>query len=222
MCVDGRWLCNPADLPDLAAPPDLACALDPQGVDFYVDVNGADGGNGSAGCPVRTITEGLQLAAASTAAARTVHVAAGTYDAASGEVFPLVVRGWTTVVGAGIDKTIVRGTGSIDHSAAGGPYNGSYDVTFVAGDDTAMVWLNHMTLDSGDAVVSNTSAGIFCDLGNTPQGPPPIALSSPSLYTDNLAITNYQWGALIGGGLKESGPIASQSPPLLYEQASVA
>jgi uncharacterized protein DUF1565 len=78
---------------------------------WYVDaVNGSDANPGTAAAPFKRITMGLSVAANED----TVVVAPGTYDAANGEVFPLVVPYGVTLVGdeatKGAQTTIVSGS----------------------------------------------------------------------------------------------------------------
>jgi hypothetical protein len=77
-------------LPDGGCPAPLSGTL-------YVDVTSAAGGNGSKACPFVTITQGLT--AAGSAAATTVIVEPGTYNAAAGETFPLEVPANVTLTG---------------------------------------------------------------------------------------------------------------------------
>lgn len=70
----------------------------PTGDSIYVDVAKGSNttGNGSIVCPFKTITKGLMVATAG----KTVAVAAGTYNAAAGETFPLTLKAGVTVSGA--------------------------------------------------------------------------------------------------------------------------
>lgn len=79
---------------------------------YYVNVNtGSNSNNGSQGSPWKTITFALtQLVSGDT-----VNVAAGTYDAASGETFPLRPASDTTLTGAGATTTIISGSGNTFH-----------------------------------------------------------------------------------------------------------
>ncbi|MBI2464410.1 right-handed parallel beta-helix repeat-containing protein [Candidatus Peregrinibacteria bacterium] len=76
---------------------------------YYVNVNtGSNGNNGSQGSPWKTITFGLtQIASGDT-----ISVAAGTYNTASGETFPLRPSSGATLTGAGATTTIVSGSGN--------------------------------------------------------------------------------------------------------------
>ncbi|MET0593141.1 MAG: DUF1565 domain-containing protein, partial [Polyangiaceae bacterium] len=61
--------------------------------DYYVDAQAAPGGDGSKEAPFQTISAAADAHAKATSKARKAHVAAGTYDAALGEVFPIMLRG---------------------------------------------------------------------------------------------------------------------------------
>jgi parallel beta-helix repeat protein len=66
---------------------------------LFVDaVNGHDTSSGASSAPLKTITTALALAGANTCIA-TVQVAPGTYSAANGEVFPLVVPVRVALIG---------------------------------------------------------------------------------------------------------------------------
>ncbi len=79
------------------------------GAEIFVNASAAAGGSGTASCPLRTITAALAVPPAP--GHRTIHVAAGTYDRALGEQFPLIVRGDLLIDGAGQDATFVAGIG---------------------------------------------------------------------------------------------------------------
>jgi hypothetical protein len=78
-------------------------------------VTGDDAGDGSEAAPFRTLTRALarvragQQAAGGTSGRWRVLAAAGTYDAAAGETFPLPLPGGVTLQGAGAGVTIVAG-----------------------------------------------------------------------------------------------------------------
>jgi hypothetical protein len=128
--------------------------------DIYVDAAAAAGGYGSAGCPLQTITAALKIAVAGTT---TVHVAAGRYDAAHGETFPLGVRG-VSLVGAGIDQTIVEGTAPFAVDPTGGLVNAQ--TTILLGDPASRSAVSGLTIAA--SAISHSRYGIVCDRGNAP------------------------------------------------------
>ena len=80
-------------------------------VDIHVAPTGSDEtGNGSVGAPYRTLTK----AASCSADNAVIHIGAGSYDAAAGEVFPVVFEKIASLrlVGAGETDTIIDGTGA--------------------------------------------------------------------------------------------------------------
>jgi hypothetical protein len=80
--------------------------------DYHVDaIHGDDStGNGSASAPWRTIT---RAHAATLVAGDRVWVAPGNYDSALGEVFPITLAPAVPVIGAGMDRTFVRGVAGV-------------------------------------------------------------------------------------------------------------
>jgi hypothetical protein len=65
-------------------------------------------GNGSAVCPVRSITRALELAAGDPSATVTIQVSAGSYSEADGETMPILVnRTGIVLTGAGIGVSIL-------------------------------------------------------------------------------------------------------------------
>lgn len=85
-------------------------------VDYYVSGTGSDAtGDGSSGAPWRTITKVLTEGVAS---GDTIHVQKGTYSAAEGETFPLVIPSGVAVEGSNPDTTVVNGN---DGAMAGNP-----------------------------------------------------------------------------------------------------
>ena len=82
--------------------------------DLYVDASaGSDStGVGSPGKPFRTITKAASVADAGGAAAYTIHVAAGVYNAGLGEVFPITLAS-ITLVGEGAAPDDVKIVGDL-------------------------------------------------------------------------------------------------------------
>jgi len=77
--------------------------------DYYVDaISGSNTtGDGTSGKPWKTITFTLDQITNSSC---TVHVAAGTYNTALGETFPIMMEDGVSLVGAGKDLSIISGT----------------------------------------------------------------------------------------------------------------
>jgi len=82
--------------------------------DLYVNANsGSDTtGDGTQGAPYKTITKAVDMADAGSGVAYTVHVAAGIYNIALGETFPLVLSA-ITLVGHGAAPDDVKIVGEI-------------------------------------------------------------------------------------------------------------
>jgi hypothetical protein len=80
--------------------------------DWYVDaVNGSNSNNGTSPTDAwRTLT--WAVAHTPVAQGDTIHVAAGVYDTALGEVFPILVRSEQRIVGVDRDSVIVDGIGT--------------------------------------------------------------------------------------------------------------
>jgi hypothetical protein len=144
----------------------------PGGYDLYVSASGSDspGGEGMIGHPFRTVTRALAIAPAlisadGGAAPIRIYVARGTYDRALGEVFPLVVPGNVSLVGAGAGNTVLAGASSYDLTAVGGPANTEAFVTIVAGDPSLPTEISDMSITVGDTVPGRVHYGIYCNHG---------------------------------------------------------
>jgi hypothetical protein len=149
----------------------LACGW--PDADYYVDARAASDGKGSKLEPFKTITRAIAAYAEAPGQPKIVYVAAGTYDRALGEQFPLILRG-LSLKGAGRDATLIMGTGIFDHSAQGGPFSGRYLVTIVAGDAALKTALSDIAVRSESPVPVENYYGVFCDRGSaTGEIPPP-------------------------------------------------
>jgi hypothetical protein len=167
--------------------------------DIYVDGAAVLAGTGSLGCPYGSIGQGLLEAGASTAATRTVHLAAGTY---SSENFPLTIRSNITLAGAGAANTIIQGTGAIDHSMAGGALNVSTFATIVLGGANTSSNLRDLTVRMPSPGPTSNHYGILCDQGNawptitnppSPSPSPNATLSGVTIgpgFDYGIAVTN--------------------------------
>jgi hypothetical protein len=142
-----------------------SCSMECDGLyDYYVDPLAEPGGDGTRPKPFKTITAAI-AAHASVSRAERAWLSAGTYDEALGEKFPLVLRG-LSLDGAGQDKTIVVGTGELNHGAEGGPANGIYQASLVVGDATRPTRLSHLAVRTRGGLPIEGTYGIFCDRGN--------------------------------------------------------
>jgi hypothetical protein len=141
---------------------------DASAYDYYVDSLAEEGGDGTRAKPFKTITAAVAAHAKSSRAER-AWVAPGAYDEALGEKFPLLLRG-LSLDGSGQDKTIVVGTGTLNHSDAGGSANGVYQVTLVVGDPSRPTRISNLTVKTQAEVPTEGAYGIFCDRGNAGTG----------------------------------------------------
>jgi len=141
----------------------LACGW-PE-ADYYVDAHASSDGNGSRFEPFNTITRAIAAYRVGPREPKSVYVAAGTYDRALGEEFPLVLRG-LSLKGAGRDETFIIGTGLLDHAAEGGAFHGQYLVTLVAGDGTLKTGISDVSVRSESPVPVLNYYGVFCDRGS--------------------------------------------------------
>ena len=149
---------------DLAAEDGDGCSMGCE-VDYYVNATAPFGGNGSQAAPFRTITSAVAAHTRAPNHPRTAHIAAGTYNEALGEIFPLVLRG-LSLEGAGSDKTFIAGAGPFDHSGQGGPKGQQYMVTIVAGDRVMPTNVSRLSLHPAQQVPATGFYGVFCDRGN--------------------------------------------------------
>jgi hypothetical protein len=151
-----------------------ACRV-PPGFDYYVDAergsDDVDTGQldiGTPSRPFRTVSRAIAAANSVARPGRCIFVAPGVYDRTHGETFPLVLRGGASIYGAAHDRVTIRGSGELDHSSAGGVYNGIYQVTLVVGDDTATTTISGVTI-VGANPPTREHHGVFCDRGGRPE-----------------------------------------------------
>jgi hypothetical protein len=212
----------PAGTPDLAPagdlsrpvaalPPDMACpASDINASEYWVDNSRGSDGTGSVICPFGSITQALTFATRATQPQVTIHVAAGTYDAGHGEVFPLEVRRGITLRGAGQANTHIVGSGSYDHTVnASTRYRGGAPF----GEGWMGVATLNVTLLVGDGSASNTIAnlsvapqpgtlqplGIFCDAGNLGEPSATLPTAAPNTHLDAITVGPDYYFAIISG-----------------------
>jgi len=72
--------------------------------DFYVSPNGDDNNSGiSPDEPMRTITRAMHLIASDSLEVKTIHLLPGVYEEAEGQIYPIPIKSYTNLVGAGSD-----------------------------------------------------------------------------------------------------------------------
>jgi len=133
--------------------------------DYYVDASAPLGGDGSKEAPFRTISAAVEAHVQTPSQARKAYVAAGMYDQALGELFPLVLRG-LSLQGVGADKTLIVGSGMFNNAGQGGPKNQQYMMTIVAGDRSLPTKVSGLSLRPPGPVPILGYYGLFCDRGN--------------------------------------------------------
>ena len=89
----------------------ILCCCTARATDYYVDAtSGSDvPGGGSQADPWKTITYALNQVIGVN---HTVHMAMGTYDSALGENFPILVKNGVSLVGGGMDVSMIDASGS--------------------------------------------------------------------------------------------------------------
>src|SRR5262249_33564011 len=102
--------------------------------------------------------------------ARSIYAAPGTYDVALGEQFPIVLRGGLSLLGAGVDQTVVSGAGSLTHTGTDGVTAAHYYVTILVGDATLPTSISNVTIRSGTAGAAPLYTGVLCDRGDSAGG----------------------------------------------------
>ena len=203
--------------------------------DYYVDANRGSNttGDGTQTKPWKTITFALNQ---NLGTVSTLHVAAGTYDTALGEIFPIIMKNGVSLVGAGIDASILdakntnrvlNGIGIVDASTRieGFTIRGGGNVTIGAGifisAGSSLTIINNKVsgnsaIDNGGGMyVINSSPAIINNTinGNNPgvadDGGGIYVLNASPLIKGNQIIGNTGYGS----GLHISG--ASSSPRII-------
>jgi hypothetical protein len=183
----------------------------PAGFDYYVDVvhgvDDVDAGSPVGGTreqPFRTISRAIREATEHPRPGRRIYAGAGTYNEASGETFPLVLRNGVSLYGAGAGATTIRGSGPYDAITGGSAnWRGTYRVTVVAGDDAANATLADVTLLSETPSPQGGYFGIYCDRGSAPDDNATIGVTS----VENVVIgPGYQLGVTV---MTSARPVAS-------------
>jgi hypothetical protein len=163
--------------------------------DFYVDGAAGAVATGSQGCPYKTIADALAAATQSSAAQKTIHIAAGTYSTA--ETFPIVLRQGISLVGAGATTTTITGEGLWNGATAHSQQDAMVKTTIVVGSDgNATNTISGLTL-----LPASTSGayGVFCDRGNAPPIANPVAAGFPAANVTLKGLTlgpAYDFGIL--------------------------
>jgi hypothetical protein len=133
-------------------------------------------------CTFSTIAGALTAAARSHAKARTIHVAAGRYDATSGETFPLHVSAGVSLQGAGATTTRIAGLGPTA-STPNAPH-----ATLIAGDEHDASSIAGLSFYPSVAIENAgvTTVGILCERGNAER--PGATVTPPNLRVDEVTI----------------------------------
>ena len=135
--------------------------------DVYVDASAPTTGNCTLESPCRTVTAGIAAALVNPVGRRKILVAAGKYDLALGELFPLNLRGGVTLVGSGTN-TVIEGSGLVAHGPSGGDVSGDFYATIMMGDFdlTFANSLSNVQIRPDPLVPVGTLLGVVCDRGN--------------------------------------------------------
>lgn len=161
-----------------------------QAVTRFVATTGNDAGNTclSSGSPCKTITHALTQAVAND----TISVAAGTYNLALGETFPLTINTNLTLTGAGAGSTIHDATGA------------NTRVITVFGGATATI--SGVTITGG--VASCTSSGDSgCEIGGGGLSNFGTLTLTNSAVSGNTASCTGSTCNAFGGGLRNDGTL---------------
>jgi hypothetical protein len=168
------------------------CDCDPTTAsDFYVGPSGDAGACNT----FSTIPAALLAARSSTAAQRTVHLAAGTYLDVTD--FPIDLRGGISLAGAGKYSSILVGSGlapTLSPPAnAWTQLSDSANVyaTILVGDATKTSRISGMSIRPGSNMFAGTEA-IVCDRGNATTTPP-----SPNTLVSNVEIGAFEEGVRV-------------------------
>ncbi|MEW6491027.1 MAG: S-layer homology domain-containing protein [Cyanobacteriota bacterium] len=179
---------------------------------FYVNPGtGSDSAAGSQSAPLKTITKALEKAQSDT----TIQLAAGTYNAASGETFPLNVPSGVKVVGNESNKgsgILIEGSGQYNSRTQAGQ-----NVTVLLADNAELRGVtvtNPATRGTGVWLESTTATVANCTLTKSKrEGVFATGDAKPTLlnndFIDNdgngISITRNTTGEIRGNTLKSSG-----------------
>lgn len=171
----------------------MCVALEPSAVEVWVDPAARGDGTGTAVCPLSTITAALR--AIDGRGGAVIHAAPGTYDAGSGEVFPLQLRAGQTLVGAGIEQTILRGRGTLFGPLPGDAGSGSLDVALELGDRASSTAVSDLTIESPDD--DAVGVGVVCGRGRADDAPG----GEPDTTLTRVRVRGFGTGILVTSGV---------------------
>ncbi len=185
---------------DAGGEPDAGCTAE-----LHVAPDGDDDtGDGSEGAPLRTIAQGVALANDDACTSVAIHVAAGTYDEASGEAQIDIVRAGISIIGAGAATTTL--TGSFE------PY---------------VIQLDQDVTIEGITVVNEGGAGTIAARFSGPARATGVDFTAPG----GTAVRVYEQGAVIdgsshlrdsaAGGRIETGGQLLLSDSMVVDNASI-
>jgi hypothetical protein len=163
----------------------------PTASDFYVDPSRV----ATACSTFSTIAAALQAARSSTAAQRTIHLAAGTYSDPAD--FPIDLRGGISLVGSGQDLTTLVGHGVTtirQPRNAFAPLSVATKVTatILTGDPVKTSQISGLTIKPTPLGGMAGTEAIVCDRGNAATTPP-----SPNTLVSYVTVTGYEVGVRV-------------------------
>jgi hypothetical protein len=191
-------------------------------------------GNGSATAPWRTITRAHQ---AVLVPGDRVLVAPGVYDAALGEVFPITLKSQVPVIGAGAERTFVRGTPSsiLFQPGLGQTWYRLMDMTLAdasvavshvpsTGSDTFLLLERLVLEDNATAVRVSDFTGIYsqCALFNCQLRGNDVGLRVEEAWLGFGGVFAWAYGCtLVDNGIAIRCTTAFGNPPKLLVQHSI-
>jgi parallel beta-helix repeat protein len=183
--------------------------------DYYVNAITGDntGGTGSIASPWKTITYALGQI---TGTGHTVYVASGTYNIALGETFPILIKNGVSLVGDGIDKSIIDAGGTntaircvsivdattgINMLTINGGSSSSGGGFYISAGSVLKIVNNKITANNGDGIyMVNSSPVIINNIvgGNSGNGIY-ISNSSPLIKGNSITGNTSSYGLYITG-----------------------
>jgi tRNA A-37 threonylcarbamoyl transferase component Bud32 len=162
--------------------------------EFFIDAGARGPATGEPGHPYPSITAALEAANHSAAPTKTLHVAAGRYDA-SRETFPLELRHGVSLIGEAAPTTAIVGVARIDHAAGGTVFDEPIWVSILVGDPVERQTIRGISIDPGTA--EHLPWGIYCDQGNA-YPPAPGPGRAPNLTIDQIVAARFDRSIVIG------------------------